>query len=179
MPRPSLVVGWMAATLVAVGIAYGGVNAVAGRVVDPLPPTLALPPGDTAAAVTPSPSSAPSPTPSVTSTPSASPTTSAPPDAPDTEAPPVQPAPETTTTRSYVLVGGTVTLRFEPDRVTVVAAEPAQGFRLEVEGNGTAEVRVEFEGEDHRSRLRGRWDGGPEDRIDDAPEDEADDADDD
>lgn len=180
MPRPSLVVGWLAATLVAVGIAYGGVNAVAGRVVDPLPPTLALPSNDAAAAATPSPSAAPSPS-STPAGPTSSPSTTASgaPGAPATEAPPVQPAPATATSRSYALTGGTVTLRFEPDRVTVVAAEPAQGFRLEVEGNGTAEVRVEFEGDDHRSRLRGWWDGGPADRVDDVPEHERDDADDD
>lgn len=73
-------------------------------------------------------------------------------------------------TRTYALVGGTVSLRFEPSGVTVAFANPAGGFDVEVEeehGNG---VRVEFESESHRSRVTGWWDGGPRDEVDDRPD---------
>lgn len=183
MPRPTLVViGWMAATAAAVGVATAGVSAVAGRVVDPLPPTVGRELADVA------------PTPGEdrpTGTPSTAPP-SDPPAAPTPEV--VEPSPSPTSpassddtprpardaeVRSYVLVGGAATLRFEPGRVTVVSAEPAQGFVLEVEGNGTAEVRVEFDSDDHRSRLRGSWEDGPRERIEEeADRDEGDEPDD-
>lgn len=194
MQRPGLaILGWVAATLVAVGVAHGGVSAVAGRVVDPLPPTLGLQSvaertDATIEPSSPSPSPRP-PTPSPTTTASAAPTSrpsaspSPPPPDPETSIEPT-PAPEGAT-RSYALVGGSATLRFQPGRVTVVAAEPAQGFRMEVEGNGTAELRVEFDSDAHRSRLRGWWEGGARDRIDedvrdeDVRDDDDDEADDD
>lgn len=168
MQRPGLaILGWTAATLVAVAVAYGGVSAVAGRVVDPLPPTLGLP-------------SAPEPT-ETTTAPASSPTSAT------TTPPPtdVEPTAEPTTTstaatRSYTLVGGSATLRFEPGRVTVVTAAPAQGFRMDVEGEGTSELRVEFDSDAHRSRLRGWWEGGARDRIDeDVRDDDAEPDDDD
>lgn len=80
--------------------------------------------------------------------------------------------------RSYALVGGTATLRFEPGRVSVVAAEPAQGFTVKVEGNGTDEVRVEFENDEHRSRVDGWWEDGPRDQVDEDGRDDGDDGDD-
>ncbi len=147
MQRPGLaILGWVAATLVAVGVAHGGVSAVAGRVVDPLPPTLGL----QSVAERPDAATSPSPSPS-------------PSDVGTSDGSP--PSPEGAT-RSYSLVGGSATLRFQPGRVTIVAAEPAQGFRMEVEGNGTAELRIEFDSDARRSRLRGWWEGGPRDRID-------------
>lgn len=90
--------------------------------------------------------------------PGASPTTTAPPP------PTTVPAPGET--RTYALVGGTVSLRFEASGVTVAFASPAAGFEVEVEpehGNG---VKVEFESETHRSRVTGWWDGGPRDEVD-------------
>lgn len=180
MPRPGyLVVGWLAATAAAVGIAYAGVGAVAGGVVDPLPPTTGTPvagppgrsPSPTASPLATTPPADPGPVATEPSPPAASPGPSA-------------PTPVTTTAevRSYALVGGSATLRYEPGRVTVVTAEPRQGFIVEVEGDGTVEVRVEFDGDEHRSRLRGAWEDGPRDRVEedaDRDEDGGDDGEDD
>lgn len=68
-------------------------------------------------------------------------------------------------TRTYAMVGGTVSLRFEASGVTVAFANPAAGFEVEVEpdhGNG---VKVEFDSETHRSRVTGWWEGGPRDEV--------------
>lgn len=187
--------GWVAATAAAVAIAHAGVSAVAGRVVDPLPPAVGLAEATSTAGATATPSAAgatgPSGTPDpgselATSSPTTTPTpaddppasssaprpTSAPsaaptaaPEATPTSTPSPSPAPAEV--RSYALVGGTATLRYEAGRVTVVSAAPAQGFILDVEGDGSDEVTVEFESDDHRSRLRGEWeDGAPRDRVD-------------
>lgn len=64
-------------------------------------------------------------------------------------------------TRTYDLVGGTVSVRFSGgDTVELLFATPADGFDVEIDDAGPAEVRVEFESDDHRSRLRARWSGG-------------------
>jgi hypothetical protein len=68
-------------------------------------------------------------------------------------------------TRSYDLVGGSATLRFSATGVTVVVATPAPGFTVDIGESHDGGVRVEFEGEDHRSRLDGWWDGGPQDEV--------------
>lgn len=65
--------------------------------------------------------------------------------------------------RTYNLVGGTATLRFEPAGVTVVAATPHPGFSVDIEAEHVTGVKVEFEGDDHRSRVTGWWAGGPRD----------------
>lgn len=185
-----LVVGWVAATVAAVGVAWGGVNLVTGRVVEPLPPTLAAPPGpspttpgepiaDTpttdapsTAAPTPTPATSPSvrPTPSST-TPSPTPTPTAT-SSPAPTSSPTLAAPAAAETRSYTLVGGSVVLRFEPGVVTVVSASPAQGFTQKIEGNGTAEVEVEFRSATHRSEVKGKWENGPRDEVDEDAEDD-------
>jgi hypothetical protein len=69
------------------------------------------------------------------------------------------------TTRSYDLVGGTATLRFSAAGVTLVTAAPKAGFTVDVSGSHSNGVRVEFEGDDHESRLDGWWDGGPQDEV--------------
>jgi len=93
-----------------------------------------------------------------TSTPS---TTAVTPPPPTTGPPqPVQPV-----TRSYDLEGGTATLRFSPAGVTVVVASPAPGFTVDVGTSHDGGARVEFESDDHRSRLDGWWDGGPQDEV--------------
>ena len=182
MPRPAAVVlGWVAATAAAIAVAYAGVSAVAGGVVEPLPATVGQPPAvsgpATASPTSEDRSSDDQPTPSDTATATPDDTTPSPTSAPvtgipaPTVAPTAQPSPDEEVApppaevRSYSLVGGSATLRFEPGRVTVVSAEPAQGFSYDIEGNGTAEVRVEFESDDHRSRLKGSWEGGPRERI--------------
>ncbi len=68
-------------------------------------------------------------------------------------------------TRTYPMVGGTATLRFTPAGVTVVSATPRPGFSVETSpehGNG---IRVEFDSDDHRSRVTGWWDGGPQEEA--------------
>jgi hypothetical protein len=68
--------------------------------------------------------------------------------------------------RTYNLVGGSATLRFEPSgKVTVVWANPNPGFRVEVDDRDGGGVRIRFDGEDHRSQLEAWWDGQPRDRI--------------
>jgi hypothetical protein len=68
-------------------------------------------------------------------------------------------------TRTYNLVGGTATLRFGPAGVQVVAAVPNPGFSVDVsEAHGTG-ARVEFEDDDHRSRVDGWWDGTARDEV--------------
>ena len=78
--------------------------------------------------------------------------------APPTTAPPP-------VVRSYELIGGTATLRFSAAGVTVVVATPKPGFTVDIGGSHSGGVRVEFEGDDHRSRLDGWWDGGPQDEV--------------
>jgi len=80
-------------------------------------------------------------------------------------------APATTTTtagivRTYNLVGGSATLRFEPGKVSVVWADPNPGFRVEVDNRSDGGVRIRFDGDSHRSELEAWWDGGPRDSVD-------------
>jgi len=69
-------------------------------------------------------------------------------------------------TRTYSLVGGTVTLRFEASGVTVQEATPRPGYEVEdlepTHGNGW---KVEFRSDGHRSRVEGWWDAGPRDEV--------------
>jgi len=92
---------------------------------------------------------------------------------PDTAAAP--PPPPTTAargeTRTYALVGGTATLRFEPSGVTVLAATPNPGFTVQAEAEHVNGVRVEFESEGHESQVTGWWDGGPRDEVREGAED--------
>jgi hypothetical protein len=85
------------------------------------------------------------------------------------------PGPTTTTTtqppgpapssKTYDLVGGTATLRFSTTGVTVLAATPKPGFSVDVSETHENGVRVEFESDDHRSRVDAWWDGGPQDEV--------------
>jgi len=81
-----------------------------------------------------------------------------------------QVAPPTTATpppvvRSYELIGGTATLRFSASGVTVVVATPKPGFTVDIGESHSGGVRVEFENDDHRSRLDGWWDGGLQEEV--------------
>ena len=186
MPRPATVVlGWVAATAAAVGVAYLGVSSVAGGVVEPLPATVGQPSpsviADGLASRTASEQAttdAGTPTDGSTTSPTPGASPSAAPDVAPTASPSRAPAPTASPSRApasqlrtYSMVGGSATLRYEPGRVTVVSAEPAQGFSYSIEGNGTAEVRVDFAGEEHRSRLRATWeDDGPHGEIEESGE---------
>jgi hypothetical protein len=66
---------------------------------------------------------------------------------------------------TYNLVGGTATLRFSASGVTVVAAVPNAGFSAAVSQTHGTGKRVEFESDDHRSRVEGWWDGGAQDEV--------------
>jgi cytoskeletal protein RodZ len=180
-----LVLAWMAAAAVAVAVASWGVALVGRSVTEDRPAALASAEVEerlsevAATASTTSSTSSTSPPAGETTT-STGPTTTVPrPSPPTTVAPAPTPAPTTVApapapaaeTRTYTLVGGTASLRFEPSGVTVVFANPAQGFDVEFEpehGNG---VRVEFESGAHESRLDGWWDGGPRERKEERPDD--------
>lgn len=75
------------------------------------------------------------------------------------------PPPPVASTKTYNLVGGTATLRFGSTGVTVVAAVPKAGFSVEVSEAHDNGARVEFESEDHRSRVDGWWAGGPREEV--------------
>ncbi|MCO8126126.1 hypothetical protein NHL50_02775 [Acidimicrobiia bacterium EGI L10123] len=183
-----LAVAWVAAAVIAVAVASWGVALVGRSVTEERPAALAsaeveerlaevasTAPGSSTSTTLPSTeetattevgsdaavpaTSAPGPAPTTTTVP---PATTAPP-------PTAAPAGET---RTYTLVGGTASLRFTPSGVTVVFANPAQGFDVEIEpehGNG---VKIEFENDAHESRLEGWWEGGPQDRIEERPDGE-------
>ena len=165
MPRRVvLLVSWLLATAAATGLAWAGVQVVAGRVVDPLPPLGAAEPGANAGPSLPSQAPA-TPTPATPT-----PVTRAP--AETTTIPPPSPTPGATPvgvqTRSYDLVGGTLTVRFSATRVEVLTASPKEGFILRpIEREGPTDVEVEFRRADDswRSELRATWERGPAERI--------------
>lgn len=66
--------------------------------------------------------------------------------------------------RTYQLVGGSVTIRFQNDAAYFVVATANNGFSVEhSQDGGTVDVR--FESENHESRLRAYWDNGPQQEI--------------
>ena len=175
-----LTASWLAVAVVAVALAWQGVSVVGNQVTDERPPPLAASDiaqrleGGTTTSTTAPETSGTTVAPAATTSTSAAgalpgsspaPTTTTAPAAPSPTPPPL--AGET---RTYNLVGGTASLRFEPSGVTVLFANPASGFSVSVEpehGNG---VSVEFESEGHESRVDGWWDGGPVDRVREEPD---------
>jgi cytoskeletal protein RodZ len=179
----TLVSTWVVATLAAIGLAWAGVGLVADQVAEPVRPLDVV-----AATPSSSPASSPDATPSPSSAPTASPTpvpddggAAEPPavtgtsDDSDDDAPSGPDDDEgedaSAETRSYRLVGGTVTISYSATRVDVVVATPADGFDVEVERDGPTDLRVEFTGDDHESRLDASWEEGPRDRIREEAED--------
>lgn len=169
---------WFVAGVAAVGLASAGVAVVGQQVTDSsrqapfsaeqvraelaeaeaptttttpeaAPPTTTIPPPTTAANA-PS-NGGPGPI---------GPTTTVP--TPTTAPPPAVPAPST---RTYNLVGGTATLRFSAAGVEVLSAAPKPGFSVDVSAGHDGGARVEFESDDHRSRVDGWWAGGPQDEV--------------
>ena len=65
---------------------------------------------------------------------------------------------------TFNLVGGTAAVSFLPDQVEVLWAAPNPGFSVEIQDGSSA--RVEFESDEHRSRLDAWWAGGPAHEID-------------
>ena len=62
-------------------------------------------------------------------------------------------------------MGGNRDTALLPAGVTVLTASPASGFTVEIGDSHGGGKRVEFESEDHRSRLEAWWDGGPQDEV--------------
>ena len=176
-------IGWFAAGVAAVTVAGLGVSMVTDQVTGSRPAPLSaqqvqeqLDAGPTTDGGTDTPSTDGTATDdTVTSTTSTTapvattPTTAGPSstDGPGTTAATTPPPPPTTAavTRSYDLVGGSVTLRFEPSGVTVLLATPKAGFSVDVGESHDSGARVEFESDGHKSRLDAWWDGGPQDEV--------------
>jgi hypothetical protein len=160
--------GWLAAAVVASVIAWQGVGLVGDQVTDRRPATLTEDEVEAELAQPAGEDTSPPTTPSGTGDQA--------PEGPTTTTAGDQSAPET---RTYRLGGGTVVLRFTPDGVTLEQAVPKLGFEVRyqpVEGNGW---RVEFVGDEGRSRVEGWWDGGPEERVEDDIDGDGGDRDDD
>jgi len=190
-PRGSLrpAAAWVVAAVVAVGVASWGVGLVSRSVTDDRPapleaaqiqerleqaasstttaagaPTTAEPGSTTTTTEASSPA-----TTATDGMPASSTTTTAP---PPTTAAPAAPTTDAGETRTYSLVGGTAALRFSASGVTVVFANPAPGFDVEIEPENVNGVKVEFESEAHQSRVDGWWDSGPQDRVEERAEDD-------
>ncbi len=69
-------------------------------------------------------------------------------------------APPVTQTASYSLVGGVVTISYSPGVVNFVSAIPQPGFSTDTRETGPDEVRIRFEGDEHTSDFRARWQAG-------------------
>jgi len=59
-----------------------------------------------------------------------------------------------TSTATYNLVGGWVTIAYGPGIVELVSAAPNPGFSIEVKESGPDRVEVEFESDEHDSEFR-------------------------
>ena len=70
------------------------------------------------------------------------------------------------TTRTYTLVGGSASIRYEPGNVTVLWATPNSGFEVDVETYAADRVEVQFRSDTHESKVTAWWDSGPRDEID-------------
>lgn len=149
---------WIVATIAATGLAWAGVRSVVDGVAAPLP------------------------APAVTGQATQAPTPRASEQRPDRPSRPTAARPSEVaeaTVRTFQLTGGTATVRFSPARVEVVSAVPAPWFTAEVDPAGDI-TRVEFESDDHRSRLDAWWDGRPRYEVDEHDDrDGGDDRDDD
>jgi len=187
--------GWLAAAAVAVLLAWQGVGRVGISVTDRHPRPLSADQAREALAGGAAPSANPAPDPGAVNPPAPpatgnpvptrpSPTRTTVPSRPVPPAPSPTTAPTTVTTRpaapatttttagvlrTYNLVGGSVTLRFDPSgKVTVVWANPNPGFRVEVDDRSDGGVRVRFDSDSHRSQVEAWWSGGPQDQVEES-----------
>ena len=156
---------WVAAAAAALVVAFWGVGIVGDQVTGERPAPLSATEVAARATSTTTSTTAPTTTTSTTAAPVAAPqTTSTAPPRSTTTVTSLPPAPAGET-RTYNLVGGSTALRFSPSGVTVVWANPNPGFEVESEPENGNGVKVEFRGEEHRSRVDGWWDGGPQERV--------------
>lgn len=178
--RRSLTLGaiWLVAATVAVAVAWQGVAVVGDQVTDERPDALAASDIEArlteASTTTTSTTVAPGTTPPTSATSSSTTTagSSTPTTTPSSTT--IGPPPATADvgeTRTYNLQGGTASLRFRPTGVEVVFANPAPGFRVEIEPEHVNGVKVEFESDTHESRVDGWWEGGPVDRVSEEADD--------
>lgn len=148
---------WLLATGVATTAAWQGVSLVTDEVTDQRADSLGA--DEVAAALDSTSSTQPG-------DPTTAPTATTPTTAPDaTDAPATTTTAEPSETRTYPLVGGTTALRFTPSGVEVLWSTPNPGFSVKTEPENSNGVKVEFEGNGHKSRVDGWWDGGPQDRT--------------
>ena len=94
--------------------------------------------------------------PASTSTTTAPPTTSPGSTSTTTVAPPTQ-------TLTFHLIGGSTAIGFSSTGATVLWASPNPGFDVDIDHG--FESRVEFESDDHKTRIDAWWSGGPQHEI--------------
>jgi hypothetical protein len=97
-------------------------------------------------------------TPAFGTTPATSPNATIPvarPSPPQTTA--ASPAPRT---KAYATSGGTVVVRIQDTRVTLVSSSPATGYAQDVRSAGPDEVEVRFSNGQHESRVRVLFENG-------------------
>jgi hypothetical protein len=169
---------WFLAGVVAVGVASAGVSMVGDQVTDSrqAPLSAAQVREELAADASATTTTTVPPATTTTSTTAVPPPTTAPPvvapgngstggSGPGATTPTTAAPSPAATTRTYNLVGGTATLRFSSTGVTVVAAVPNAGFSVTKSSAHDDGARVEFESDEHRSRVDAWWDGGPQDEV--------------
>ena len=77
----------------------------------------------------------------------------------ENQVPPTQPP--TVTSRTFSLIGGTVTFRCTGNVISLGSAVPNAGFSVETEReDGGQEIKVRFESDAHRSEIRAECVGG-------------------
>ena len=177
---------WLVATAIAVAVAWAGVAVVDSELVEPAPANiLALRQnsddllGPAASVVATSTDRVPEVAPSITTPPTTTTTT------PTTTSPTTTTTttttltttttstPTTTTTTTTIavssqtltfhLVGGSTAIEFSPAGATVLWASPNPGFEVDIDQG--EESRVEFESDDHETRIDAWWSGGPQHEI--------------
>lgn len=138
----------------------------------PAPTVAVAPTGPTEPrAPTPQPTARPqrTPRPSPTATVPAQPSATPPPPATSTPQPTPTSQPTATPQPAQVLtfdlIGGTASVSFARNEVHVLWATPEPGFSVDISNSGPGQ-RVEFRGDDGRSRLDIWWDAGPQWSID-------------
>jgi hypothetical protein len=158
---PLLVLTWIAATTLATGLAWAGVRSVVDNVAAPLPVPVATTGQAGPSERPPAREASPEPTPNTSEQ------ASEPGSEPRSEPPPErsEPAQPQETVRTFELSGGTATVRFSPAGVEVLSAVPKAGFSADL-GPEDGGMRVEFESDDHRSRLDVWWNGEPRHETD-------------
>lgn len=79
-------------------------------------------------------------------------------------------APQQTQTLTFHLEGGSASITFTPKTAILSWASPNPGYEVKVDGDGER-LKVEFESDEHNSRIDAWWAGGPKYRIREETED--------